>query len=681
MTAAKSLRSQLREGGLLAAPGAYDAIGARLIEQAGFAAVYMTGAGTSVGARLSRLRPVDDGRDGRQRRTDGALRRRAADRRCRHRLRQRAQRDPHRARVRGARRRRDPHRGPGRAQALRPPRRQGGGLARGVRLQDPRRGRGPAHARVPHHRAQRCARDAEPRRGDRARQCRARSRRRHGVRRGHADARGGRRRARARARPVPAQRRARRQDADARSAPGRGDGLQAGDPAGLDAAGGDRRRRCSCWPRSRRRCKRRFRCKASRRPSAASVPTSGTACASASTLVRARSPPTRRPRPARPSARADGADPVRPRSGTRTSCATSATAGPCCTSTATCCTTCPVRRRLPRSRRAACRCTTRTLVFATPDHAVSSRPGRDGRPMPRAAGSGRRSASARAAAGIRLFDLGQPGQGIVHVMGPELGIVLPGADGDLRRQPYLHQRRPRRARVRRRLVGEHACAGDADPAPAAAASRCASAATARCARGVDGEGPGAAHHRPARRRGRDRLRDRIRRARRSRRMRGRGPPDAVQPVGRARRAHRPDRARRAHLRLRCAGRPLRAARAPPSNAAVARLAHAARPIPDAVFDREERFDAGRVAPTITWGTSPEHAIAIDGARSRSARRADPARRDTPGRPRSTTWGWRRPADRRDADRLGLHRLMRQLAPVGPARCGARSRAAARSPPA
>ena len=28
--------------------------------------------------------------------------------------------------------------------------------------------------------------------------------------------------------------------------------------------------------------------------------------------------------------------------------------------------------------------------------------------------------------GIRLFDLGQDGQGIVHVMGPELGIVLPG---------------------------------------------------------------------------------------------------------------------------------------------------------------------------------------------------------------------------------------------------------------
>src|SRR3546814_11278991 len=30
------------------------------------------------------------------------------------------------------------------------------------------------------------------------------------------------------------------------------------------------------------------------------------------------------------------------------------------------------------------------------------------------------------AAGIRLYDLGEPGQGIVHVIGPELGITLPG---------------------------------------------------------------------------------------------------------------------------------------------------------------------------------------------------------------------------------------------------------------
>ncbi|WPH15928.1 isocitrate lyase/PEP mutase family protein [Variovorax paradoxus] len=44
---ASQLRRLLAAPGMVIAPGAYDAIGARLIEQAGFPAVYMTGAGTS----------------------------------------------------------------------------------------------------------------------------------------------------------------------------------------------------------------------------------------------------------------------------------------------------------------------------------------------------------------------------------------------------------------------------------------------------------------------------------------------------------------------------------------------------------------------------------------------------------------------------------------------------------
>jgi 2-methylisocitrate lyase-like PEP mutase family enzyme len=46
--AATTLRELLRAPQMLVAPGAYDGIGARLIEQAGFAAAYMTGAGTSM---------------------------------------------------------------------------------------------------------------------------------------------------------------------------------------------------------------------------------------------------------------------------------------------------------------------------------------------------------------------------------------------------------------------------------------------------------------------------------------------------------------------------------------------------------------------------------------------------------------------------------------------------------
>src|SRR5215469_5336871 len=41
------LRALLKQDGMIVAPGAYDCIGARVIEQAGFPAVYMTGAGTA----------------------------------------------------------------------------------------------------------------------------------------------------------------------------------------------------------------------------------------------------------------------------------------------------------------------------------------------------------------------------------------------------------------------------------------------------------------------------------------------------------------------------------------------------------------------------------------------------------------------------------------------------------
>ncbi|MCT9127027.1 isocitrate lyase/PEP mutase family protein [Cupriavidus gilardii] len=47
MGPSQALRRRLAEPGMTIAPGAYDAIGARLIEQAGFTACYMTGAGTA----------------------------------------------------------------------------------------------------------------------------------------------------------------------------------------------------------------------------------------------------------------------------------------------------------------------------------------------------------------------------------------------------------------------------------------------------------------------------------------------------------------------------------------------------------------------------------------------------------------------------------------------------------
>jgi 2-methylisocitrate lyase-like PEP mutase family enzyme len=47
LSPAAQLRALMTEAGMIVAPGAYDCIGARLAEQAGYHAVYMTGAGTA----------------------------------------------------------------------------------------------------------------------------------------------------------------------------------------------------------------------------------------------------------------------------------------------------------------------------------------------------------------------------------------------------------------------------------------------------------------------------------------------------------------------------------------------------------------------------------------------------------------------------------------------------------
>ena len=66
------------------------------------------------------------------------------------------------------------------------------------------------------------------------------------------------------------------------------------------------------------------------------------------------------------------------------------------------------------------------LTFATPDHALPTFPGRS-QDQAVLAGS-LLDAMRRGArqAGIRFFDIGESGQGIVHVVGPELGLTLPG---------------------------------------------------------------------------------------------------------------------------------------------------------------------------------------------------------------------------------------------------------------
>src|SRR6516165_5675812 len=66
------------------------------------------------------------------------------------------------------------------------------------------------------------------------------------------------------------------------------------------------------------------------------------------------------------------------------------------------------------------------LTFATPDHAISTARGRAGTSR-----IGQELLAAlrieTSASGIQMFDIDQPGQGIVHVIGPELGLSLPGS--------------------------------------------------------------------------------------------------------------------------------------------------------------------------------------------------------------------------------------------------------------
>jgi 3-isopropylmalate/(R)-2-methylmalate dehydratase large subunit len=79
---------------------------------------------------------------------------------------------------------------------------------------------------------------------------------------------------------------------------------------------------------------------------------------------------------------------------------------------------------LERERRAVHR---PDLTFAVQDHTVATRPGRNDDTNPSGAAFLKAMREGTRKHDIRLFDLGDPEQGISHVVAPELGIVLPGA--------------------------------------------------------------------------------------------------------------------------------------------------------------------------------------------------------------------------------------------------------------
>jgi len=80
-----------------------------------------------------------------------------------------------------------------------------------------------------------------------------------------------------------------------------------------------------------------------------------------------------------------------------------------------------------RLRRAGRRVRNPELTFATQDHIIATSPGRGDDTFPDGAAYVRTLRRNAAESGIALFDLGDPRQGIVHVVAPEQGLALPGA--------------------------------------------------------------------------------------------------------------------------------------------------------------------------------------------------------------------------------------------------------------
>ena len=102
-------------------------------------------------------------------------------------------------------------------------------------------------------------------------------------------------------------------------------------------------------------------------------------------------------------------------------------------------------------------------TLATVDHNVPTvRPGARRRGPALGAPSSRPWSATAPSSASRCYALSSPRQGIVHVIGPELGLTQPGHDHRLRRQPHLHPRRLRRAGLRHRHQRGGARAGHPD---------------------------------------------------------------------------------------------------------------------------------------------------------------------------------------------------------------------------
>ena len=260
------------------------------------------------------------------------------------------------------------------------------------------------------------------------------------------------------------------------------------------------------------------------------------------------------------------------------------------------------------------------LTFATPDHAISTARGRaDTIKIGQELLAALRIETS--ASGIQMFDIDQPGQGIVHVIGPELGLSLPGClivcgdshtctHGGLGALAFgigsselthvlatqaLIQRRPKSMRVRFEgkiplgvvakdlilaLIGHVGAAGGTGHAVEYAGS-----------------------------------------AIRSMPIEGRLTICNLSiELGAKMGLIAPDETTYEYLR----GRPYA-----PQGEMWEQAVNAWRQLPsdpDAVFDKEVVIDVEKIIPQVTWGISPEHVIGVDGRIPDPSAIGDPARR-------------------------------------------------------
>jgi 3-isopropylmalate/(R)-2-methylmalate dehydratase large subunit len=260
-------------------------------------------------------------------------------------------------------------------------------------------------------------------------------------------------------------------------------------------------------------------------------------------------------------------------------------------------------------------------VFATPDHLVASNAGRTPHDSPYGGPMWKVLTDETRAHGIRMFDLGEDGQGIVHVTGPEQGIVLPGltvicgdshtcTNGALGAIAFgvgnsqstqalatsvLAQQRPQQMRVT--IDGELAPGVSAKDVALAVIGRL--GASAGAGHAVEYAGTTVAAMTVEARLTLCNLTTEL-----GARFGLIAPDDAVVEW--------------------ITGRPYA-----PTGELLARALQdwaQLRSDDDAVFDREVHVDAAGIAPTVTWGTSPEHALPIDGVVPDPAGAPDEVRR-------------------------------------------------------